>query len=96
MFPCGIQFALCRFRSPLLTASLLLSFPAGTQMLHFPAFPLVTERTGFTCAGVPFGDPGFNGYMRLAQAFRSLSRPSSAFEPSHPLGGLVQPSLLRR
>ncbi len=26
---------------------------------------------------VPFGDPGFKGHMRLARAFRSLSRPSS-------------------
>ena len=38
-----IQFALCRFRSPLLTASRLLSFPAGTKMLQFPAFPLPKE-----------------------------------------------------
>ncbi len=35
-----VQFALCRFRSPLLTASRLLSFPAGTKMFQFPAFPL--------------------------------------------------------
>lgn len=84
----GIRFALCRFRSPLLTASLLLSFPAGTQMLHFPAFPLLTERAGFTCTGFPFGHPGFYGYMRLARAYRSLSRPSSAPEPSHPPGGV--------
>ena len=43
VFPLGVQFALCRFRSPLLTASLLLSFPAGTKMFQFPAFPLLTE-----------------------------------------------------
>ncbi len=36
----GIRFALCRFRSPLLPASLLVSFPAGTRMFLFPAFPL--------------------------------------------------------
>ena len=28
-----------RFRSPLLTESLLFSLPAGTEMFHFPAFP---------------------------------------------------------
>ncbi len=29
-----------RFRSPLLTESLLLSFPTGTEMFQFPAFAL--------------------------------------------------------
>lgn len=31
--------AILRFRSPLLTESLLFSFPTGTEMFHFPAFP---------------------------------------------------------
>ena len=35
----GIQFALCCFQSPLLTASLLISFPTGTKMFQFPVFP---------------------------------------------------------
>jgi hypothetical protein len=35
-----IRFALYRFLSPVLTASLLLSLPAGTKMLQFPAFPI--------------------------------------------------------
>lgn len=34
-----IRFALCRFRSPLLTASLLISFPLPTKMLQFGRFP---------------------------------------------------------
>ena len=34
------RFSLFRFRSPLLTESLLFSLPAGTEMFHFPAFPL--------------------------------------------------------
>jgi hypothetical protein len=34
-----IQFGLYRFRSLLLTASQLISFPAGTKTLQFPAFP---------------------------------------------------------
>src|SRR5215510_10116798 len=34
-----IWFSLFRFRSPLLTESLLFSLPAGTEMFHFPAFP---------------------------------------------------------
>ena len=40
--PTGIthhRFSLFRFRSPLLTESLLFSLPAGTEMFHFPAFP---------------------------------------------------------
>ena len=32
------RFGLFRFRSPLLTESLLLSFPPGTEMVHFPGF----------------------------------------------------------
>ncbi len=43
VFPRGIRIGLCRFRSTLLTASLLLSLPAGTKMIQFPAFPLLTE-----------------------------------------------------
>ena len=31
-------FGLVRFRSPLLTESLLLSFPGGTEMFQFPPF----------------------------------------------------------
>ena len=38
-----IRFALRCVQSPLLTASLLISFPAGTQTLHFPAFPILTD-----------------------------------------------------
>lgn len=34
-----IRIDLYRFRSTLLAASIVLSFPAGTEMIHFPAFP---------------------------------------------------------
>ena len=34
-----IEFGLFRFRSPLLSESLLFSLPTGTEMFHFPAFP---------------------------------------------------------
>ena len=37
----------------------------------------------------PFGNPGFYGSLRLPRAFRSLARPSSAPEPSHPPAGIV-------
>ena len=42
----GIRFAVRRFQSPLLTASQLVSFPAGTQMFHFPAFANLTVSEG--------------------------------------------------
>gem|GEM_PF-1215252 len=88
-----VRFALCPLHSPLLRASLLLSLPPGTEMFHFPGFPFAApegrERRGFTPAGFPFGHPGFYGCLRLARAFRSWPRPSSALEPSHPPGGLV-------
>ena len=34
--------AILRFRSPLLTESLLFSLPTGTEMFYFPAFPPAT------------------------------------------------------
>ena len=49
-----------RFRSPLLTESRLLSFPAGTEMFQFSAFALhpYTFRVKYPCGWVaPFGNP---------------------------------------
>ena len=84
-FPEGIRFELCRFHSPLLTASRLISFPAPTEMFQFGAFPIITDHYG----EVPFGDPGFIGSMHLPRAYRSLARPSSALEPSHPPDSII-------
>ena len=43
--PCQVShahgLAILRFRSPLLTESLLFSLPTGTKMFHFPAYPLM-------------------------------------------------------
>jgi hypothetical protein len=41
------RFGLFPFRSPLLGESMSLSFPAGTEMGQFPAFP--TAHYGFMC-----------------------------------------------
>ena len=73
------RFGLLRFRSPLLAESLLFSFPAGTEMFQFPAFAQRTKRCdGIPAAGFPHSDIGGScGYLPLAAAFRSLSRPSS-------------------
>ena len=51
----GIQLALCRFHSPLLTTSRLISFPVGTKMLQFPACACATIH------GAPFGYLRFKG-----------------------------------
>jgi len=42
----SIGFGLFRFRSPLLTESLLLSFPPGSEMFQFPGF--ATSAYGFS------------------------------------------------
>ena len=42
----GLRFGLCRLHSPLLTTSRLLSFPAGTEMFQFPAFPIARSNCG--------------------------------------------------
>ena len=62
--PAGLtlcEFRLFRFRSPLLTESLLLSFPPGTEMVHFPGFALTSlcvqlAVTGFYPAGFPHSE----------------------------------------
>ena len=66
---------LIRVRSPLLTESLLMSFPPGTEMFQFPGFAFLSE---FPCGWVsPFGYPRINGRSPLPAAFRSVPRPSS-------------------
>jgi hypothetical protein len=79
--PC--RFGLFRFRSPLLTESRLLSSPAGTEMVHFPAFAskelcIHSWMTGHDPSRVPpFGNPRITACLRLPEAYRSLPRPSS-------------------
>ena len=43
-FPDWIRFDLFRFRSPLLTESLLFSFPPDTKMFYFSGFPYARMR----------------------------------------------------
>lgn len=90
--PPDVRFGLCRFRSPLLTASRLLSFPAGTQMFPFPAFPLQTERprrdrishSGIPGSKAPCASPGlFAAWHALRRRpSRAIHRPGySPVEP---------------
>ena len=80
-------FAPCRFRlypvrSPLLGASLLFSLPRGTEMFHFPRFPLpaLCVQAGVTRHDprqvFPFGDPRIEACLA---APRGLSQPATSF-----------------
>src|ERR1700710_2955940 len=78
------RFSLFRFRSPLLTESLLFSLPVGTEMFHFPTFPLpaLYIQAGVTRSpkgpgGVsPFGNPRITA---LLSAPRGLSQIYTSF-----------------
>ena len=86
---CVHRFRLFPFRSPLLGESLLISFPAGTEMFHFPAFahsPMNSaEITRFTLVGCPIRK---SPDRSLLAAPRSLSQLSTSFiaslSPRHP------------
>ena len=76
-------FGLFRFRSPLLSESRFLSFPSGTEMVHFPEFALaclcIQQVVPRVClGGFPHSEiSGYNACVRLTEAYRSLPRPSS-------------------
>lgn len=63
-------------------------FSCGYSDASFPRVPAPygASPKGQDC---PFGNPGFYGSLRLPRAFRSLARPSSAPEPSHPPAGIT-------
>ncbi len=56
------RFRLVRFRSPLLTESLLFSLPSGTEMVHFPELALSALCIQAVVYRVPpFGNQRVNG-----------------------------------
>ena len=59
-----IQFALGPFRSLLIRASQLFSFPAGTKMFQFPAY----------ISSKKLRDSRIKACMQLPETFRSLPR----------------------
>ena len=77
-----IRFGLIRFRSPLLSESLLFSLPTGTEMFHFPAFPphalyiqaRVTRHD--SCWVSPFGHPRITARLPTPQG---LSQAPTSF-----------------
>ncbi len=59
-------------------------------MLPFGWFTLPCLSKGVPLrAGFPFGDRRINGCMHLPDAYRSLPRPSSSPQPSHPPDGVL-------
>ena len=83
-FPKGIRFVLFRFRSPLITESLLISIPPPTKMLQFGGFPIanatVSEETGSPIQ--PSADLRHTcAYPQLIAACHDLHRHSSRAIP---------------
>jgi hypothetical protein len=78
--PCG--FRLFPVRSPLLGESRLFSLPQGTEMFHFPWFPLpaLCVQAGVTrhdpCQVALFGNPRIEACLA---APRGLSQPATSF-----------------
>ena len=68
-------FRLFRVRSPLLTESLLLSFPPGTEMFQFPG--LAANTYGFS--GGWFGNPGIKARLTARPGLSQSSTPFFAF-----------------
>ena len=78
------RFSLFRVRSPLLTESLLFSLPVGTEMFHFPTFPLPALYIQAGVTGSPCGPSGVSpfGHPRIKarlSAPRGLSQITTSF-----------------
>ena len=96
------RFGLFRVRSPLLAESLLFSFPAGTEMVHFPAlsFPAYgfsREYPGITLSGFPhseiFGSTPVCGSPKLIAACHVLHRLLAPRHPPYALSSLTSKTL---
>ena len=76
------RFRLLRFRSPLLSESLLISFPGVLRWFSSPSMASAPYIFRYGCRNrfrrvTPFGYRRINGCVLLPAAFRSLPRPSS-------------------
>ena len=90
-------FRLLRFRSPLLSESLLFSFPPGTKMFQFPGFSphklciglWVTEL--FNSAGFPHSDtPGSLSVYDSPRRFAVFCVLLLLYMPRHPPYALIR------
>ena len=79
--PCSARFGLFRFRSPLLSESLLFSLPPGTEMVHFPGF--ASAAYGFSGRFLRFAQEGCpirrSPDLGLLASSRGLSQLATSF-----------------
>ena len=94
----AIRFGLVPFRSPLLRESLLLSFPRGTEMVHFPRlafchYVFMAEYPPLQVDGLPHsGIPGSKVACTspgLIAACHALHRQNSPRHPPYALCSLT-------
>ena len=77
-------FVLFPVRSPLLRKSIFLSLPPVTKMFQFAGLLLLLLwihnriTVSYYCWVTPFGNLRIKAYLQLPEAYRCLSRPSSA------------------
>jgi hypothetical protein len=87
------RFRLVRVRSPLLTKSLLFSFPSGTEMVHFPEFALLILWIQIRVIGFPHSeiDGSSNECFSpsLIAAFHVLHRLEVPRHPPYALSSLT-------
>src|SRR2546421_441142 len=83
------RFGLFRFRSPLLTESLLLSFPPGNEMFQFPG---LATPTLWIQVGLIRGSRDqhlFDSFSGLIAVFHALHRLLAPRHPPHALSSLA-------
>ena len=90
-YPSSCWFGLFRFRSPLLSESLLFSFPSGTKMFQFPGFSPHKLCIGlwvtalFNAAGFPHSDtPGSLSVYDSPRRFAVFCVLLLLYMPRHP------------
>ena len=89
---CKNRFGLFPVRSPLLGESLLISFPSGTEMFHFPPFASLARCVSITSRGLPIRVSAalhlLNGSPQLFAARHALRRFPTPRHPPHALRSL--------
>src|SRR5438093_4108686 len=83
------RFGLFRVRSPLLTESLLLSFPPGTEMFQFPGFAAGTYWIQCRLIQGSRDQCAFDHSPELIAVFHALHRLLAPRHPPHALGSLT-------
>lgn len=86
----ALWFGLLRVRSPLLTESMSLSAPPGTEMFQFPGFPLpfgshrCSHLRGFPIRTSPSHrlSPARRGFSQVTASFIGSSARASTVDPS--------------